>query len=216
MLDVVEEDPSEGTVEVNRTHPEIPFWRDGQWWRAWWSAGFGGMFWAFLAIAVACGAGVYVSQGEEAFYAALATDGDMLVDTVPRVTVAIAIAAIIWVLMPRDRMSAIVGRSGGIYSLLAATVAGAITPGGPTSAFSLLAMLGALGADRGTLITYIAAWATLGMQRILIWDVPMMGPDFSLLRIASTLALPVAAGYLARALPITLTLKSEQRLRDRR
>ncbi len=209
------EAPARGPEDPSGPGPGGPFWRDRRWWRAWVSAGFGPMFWIFLAIAALCGALVYVLEGEAAFRAALVEDGRMVVETVPRVVVAIAVAGMIWVLMPRERISALVGRSSGMAGLVLATIAGAITPGGPTSAFSLLAMLGALGADRGTMIAYIASWATLGMQRILIWDVPMMGPDFSLLRIASTLVLPVAAGLLARALPIRLDLKGEQRLRDR-
>ncbi len=30
----------------------------------------------------------------------------------------------------------------------------------------------AAGADRGALVAYITAWATLGLQRVLVWDVP--------------------------------------------
>ena len=99
--------------------------------------------------------------------------------------------------------------------LVVATFAGTITVGGPTAAFPLLAILGAVGADRGVLVTFITAWATLGLQRILTWDVPMMGAEFSALRFAATFALPVLAGLVARALPIEVVLKGETRLRDR-
>ena len=94
-------------------------------------------------------------------------------------------------------------------------MAGFLTPGGPTSAFVLLALIGSMGADRGVMVTYITAWATLGVQRILAWDIPMMGPEFSALRFAATLPLPILAGMLARALPFEVVLKREARLRDR-
>lgn len=194
---------------------DIAFWRNPRWWRAWAVEGFGTMFFAFLALAVFSGALVWWLEGEAAFRAALVEDGRMVMETVPRVIAALGIAGVLWVLLPRERISAMVGRSSGVWGLVLAAVAGAITPGGPTSAFALLAMLGALGADRGALVTYIAAWATLGLQRILVWDMPMMGIDFSTLRFVSTLPLPVLAGLLARALPITLTLREERRLRDR-
>jgi hypothetical protein len=101
------------------------------------------------------------------------------------------------------------GRESGMKGLVVATIAGTITPGGPSSAYALLAMLGASGADRGTLIAYIAAWATLGLQRILIWDVPFMGEEFSILRFMVTLPLPIIAGMIARALPIEMRLRDD-------
>ncbi len=199
------------------TDPGAPntFWKNPRWWRAWVTAGFGPMFLIFSILACLSGALVWFLKGPEVFWHALQTDGDMVLQTLPRVVVAIGAASILWVLVPRERLSAIVGRNAGLRGLILAAIAGALTPGGPTSAFALLAMLGAVGADRGTLVTYISAWATLGLQRILIWDVPMMGPDFSVLRFVSTMPLPILAGYLARALPITLHLKEERRLRDR-
>lgn len=208
-------DPAPGGAPIPPDPPSDAFWRDRRWWRAWMVAGFGLTFWIIAAIAAASGAVLGIVKGEAAFLAALVEDGRMVADTLPRVLAAIGVAAMLWVLMPRERISALVGRRSGVLGLALAGLAGAITPGGPTAAFSLLAMLAALGADRGMLIAYIAAWATLGLQRILIWDVPMMGADFSLLRMASTLVLPVAAGLLARALPMRLELRAEPRLRDR-
>jgi len=79
-----------------------------------------------------------------------------------------------------------------------------VTPGGPSAAYSLLAVLAVSGADRGPLVTYITAWALLGMQRILIWDVPFMGPEFAILRFVVCLPLPIVAGLIARQLPLTL------------
>lgn len=200
------------------TEPEAPqseFWRDRRWWRAWLVAGFGPMFLVFALLATASGLLVWVLEGPAVFRQALVEDGEMVLQTVPRVVMAVGAASILWVLLPRERLSDIVGRNAGMRGLILATIAGAITPGGPTSAFPLLAMMAAVGADRGTLVAYISAWATLGLQRILMWDVPMMGLDFSTLRFVSSMTLPVFAGILARALPITLNLKEERRLRDR-
>ncbi|MBT8408224.1 MAG: hypothetical protein KJN93_01200 [Alphaproteobacteria bacterium] len=138
---------------------------------------------------------------------ALREDVELLVGLAPRVLVALSIASLIWVMLPRDRVSALVGRKSGVRGLVIATVAGTITPGGPSSAYSLLAVMGAAGADRGALIAYITAWATLGMQRILIWDVPFMGSEFAILRFLVSLLLPVLAGLIARRLPFALQIK---------
>jgi len=187
--------------------PKIPFWQDRHWWREWAKSAFGRDFYGFIAFALIAAGLVWYLLGPEVFQQAVDDDIGMVLDTVPRVLVAISVAALLWVLLPRDRLAGMLGRESGIKGLVIATFAGTITPGGPSSAYALLAMLGASGADRGTMIAYIAAWATLGLQRILIWDVPFMGEDFSILRFAVTLPLPIIAGLVARALPIDLRLR---------
>ena len=206
------------TRMTNKSDPnsdDFEFWRHPRWWRAFFVAGFGPMFIIFLALAILSGGAVWLLKGREVFEQALGEDLQMLIDTVPRVVAAVGAAGILWVLLPRERLSAMIGHNSGVYGLCLAAIAGAITPGGPTSAFALLAMIGAMGADRGTMVTFITSWATLGLQRILTWDIPMMGFELSALRFVATLPLPVMAGLIARALPITLVLKAESRLRDR-
>ena len=197
-------------------HPDdFEFWRERRWWRAWAVEGFGPMFWVFLALALLTGAAVWWLHGPDAFADALWEDLGVLLHTLPRVAFAVGTAGLLWAILPRDRIAALIERATGIRGLLLATVAGMVTPGGPTSAFVILALIGSMGADRGVMVTYISAWATLGLQRILAWDIPLMGPDFSALRFMATLPLPVLAGMLARALPIDVVLKQEVRLRDR-
>ena len=70
-------------------------------------------------------------------------------------------------------------------------------------------MLGAAGADRGAMIAYIAAWATLGLQRILVWDLPFMGGEYALVRFAVCVPLPIVAGLIARRLPFELRLRDQ-------
>lgn len=195
--------------------PDFEFWRHRRWWRAFFIAGFGRMFFVFLVLAIIAGTAVWLLEGPVVFWQALDEDVQMLMNTVPRVMAAVGAAGMMWVLLPRDKISTLVSRDSGLLGLCLATVAGTITPGGPTSAFALLAMIGAMGADRGTMVSYITAWATLGLQRILTWDIPMMGFDLSALRFVATLPLPVVAGLIARMLPIDVVLKVESRLRDR-
>ena len=182
------------------------FWQDRVWVGRILRDAFGRGFWGFFAFAVITGVICFVWKGSETTLAAFATDFWMLIQVLPRVIIALTIAALIWFMLPRKAMSNLLGREKGLTALLVATIAGAITPGGPSSAYSLLAVLGAAGADRGVLIAYIASWATLGMQRILVWDVPFLGTDFALLRIVVSLPFPIIAGLIARALPLELNL----------
>lgn len=185
-----------------------------------WSAkllrlGFGKSFWGFAALAVVSGLVCFVVAGPEAFAEVVVDDLHMLARTVPRIIAAMGVAGFIWVMLPRDRLTRLVGQESGWRGLVIATGAGIVTPGGPAAAFSLLAVLGGAGADRGALIAYITSWAMLGLQRVLVWDVPFMGAEFSLTRLLICLPLPVIAGLIARALPLNLQLADEDGLEKR-
>jgi uncharacterized membrane protein YraQ (UPF0718 family) len=97
------------------------------------------------------------------------------------------------------------GPASGMTGLALATLAGIATPGGPMAAFPLVLVLAQAGADRGAVIAFILSWALNGFARILIWEVPVLGPDFTLLRFLCGLPLPLLAGWIARRLPIAWT-----------
>lgn len=187
----------------------FPFLADPDWRREVLRDGFGRGFWGFAALAAAAGLMCWLIKGPDVVAQAMLNDGALLLDLMPRVLVALTIAALIWVMLPRDRISALVGTESGLLGLAIATAAGAVTPGGPSSAYALLAVLAVSGADRGAMIAYITSWATLGMQRVLLWDVPFMGAEFALLRVLVSLPLPILAGLVARRLPFALRLPKD-------
>jgi hypothetical protein len=170
---------------------------------------FGWGFWGFAAFALLSGLACYLILGPETFADALDDDLAMVGSTLPRIVLALAVAGLVWVMLPRDRLMRLIGRESGLRGLLIATAAGVVTPGGPASAYPFLAVLAGSGADRGALVAYIVSWSMLGMQRILVWDVPFMGADFSLLRFVVSLPLPVIAGLIARRLSLELVLAGE-------
>lgn len=169
-------------------------------WRALLLKSFGAGFWGFLLLAVCLGLICYTVLGPQVFREGVAHDLDLILDLLPRVAAAQLAAGFVWVLVPRDKMAAFVRRNSGRRGLPLAMIAGAITPGGPASAFPLLAILAAAGADRGILVAYITSWALLGAQRLIVWDIPFMGIEFSVLRLLISLPLPIIAGLIARRL----------------
>lgn len=185
------------------------FLRDRRWWRDLMLDGFGRGFWVFLGVAIVTGAACWALRGREVFLHALFHDLDLLGGLLPRVLVALSIAALIWFLLPRDRISTLVGSNSGLRGLVIATAAGIVTPGGPSSAYALLAVLGLSGADRGPLIAYITSWGLLGLQRVLVWDVPFMGAEFAILRFLVCLPLPIVAGLIARRLPLAMRIRDQ-------
>lgn len=158
-------------------------------------------FWFMAALACTSAVVCLVALGPDAFKATLREDTGMLAELLPRVIAAQILAALVWILMPRARLSEFMRRNHGKRGLLLATGAGMITPGGPVSAYPFLTLLAASGADRGMLVAYITGWALLGIQRIVVWDIPLMGLDFSILRFCVCLPLPILAGMIARWLP---------------
>jgi uncharacterized membrane protein YraQ (UPF0718 family) len=46
------------------------------------------------------------------------------------------------------------------------------------------------------LVAYMTSWSLFGMQRIISWEAPLMGWHFVAVRVISSLAFPVLAGWL--------------------
>lgn len=180
-----------------------------KWLKALIREGFGPSFWWFLVFTVVMGVVCFQVLGPQAFQSAITEDIRLLASMLPRVVAALTVAGMVWVLLPRDRFSRLIGGQSGLRGLVIATIAGIITPGGPASAFPFLAVMGSAGADRGALVAYITSWAVLGVQRILVWDLPLMGAEFSITRFLVSLPLPIVAGIIARHLPISLRLIEE-------
>ena len=166
---------------------------------------FGMSFWLFAGFALVTGTVCYFVLGPDVFHAAVSDDVAQLIAILPRVIAALTLAGFIWILLPRDKFSKLVGRYRGFSGLVLATIAGIITPGGPSAAFPFLAIIGRAGADRGVLVCYITSWALLGIQRIVVWDLPFMGADVTTTRFLVSLPLPILAGLIAQRLPFTLT-----------
>ena len=159
---------------------------------------------AFAALAAASGAAVYIIKGAAVFSRALDDSFDLLLVVAPRVFAALLLAGFIQVLISRDIVARWIGERSGLLGIVIATAAGALTPGGPLTAFPIAVALLASGAARGTLVAYITAWAMLGVQRMLVWEIPFMGTDFALLRITCVAALPVLAGVVAQRIPVDI------------
>jgi uncharacterized membrane protein YraQ (UPF0718 family) len=104
------------------------------------------------------------------------------------------------VLIPREAIAGTMGHDSGLRGILLATGAGVITPAGPFVAFPMAAALRSSGASMACIVAYVTGWSLLAVHRFVAWELPILGPRFALLRYAVSLALPVAAGLVTRAL----------------
>jgi uncharacterized membrane protein YraQ (UPF0718 family) len=115
------------------------------------------------------------------------------------------------VLVPRDFVARWLGEKSGFRGLVVATIAGIFTPGGPMTSFPLVVALYNAGAERGALTVYITAWTLLGVQRVLVWEIPLLGGEFVLIRYLACLVLPPLVGLVARRVPILFEQPMEER-----
>lgn len=153
-----------------------------------------------VLLAVGAAVAVYQVKGEDAALAALRRTLDMLIDIMPAMAGAVLLAGLMQVLVPRDLVTRWMGSGSGLRGLFVATVAGALTPAGPMAAFPLAAAFLTAGADFGSATAYLVAWSVLGINRIIVWDIPVMGTDFTVVRLLATVPLSFIAGLIARRL----------------
>ncbi|MFP4131708.1 MAG: permease [Thiohalospira sp.] len=136
-------------------------------------------------------------EGRAAVEAALWEAGELLLLVAPILVSAVLISGYVQTMVPRDAMERWLGRGSGLRGLTLAAMAGALTPGGPFAAFPLVVALWESGAGFGVCVAYLTSWSVLGIQRALVWEIPLLGADFVLLRLAASLLLPLIAGVLA-------------------
>jgi uncharacterized membrane protein YraQ (UPF0718 family) len=159
-------------------------------------------FWVMAALAVLSGIACYAVRGSEAFFASFKTDLELVALIVPRLGAALVIAAAIQVLLPREKVARWLGDQAGLKGILLASGAGMVTPGGPMTSFPVVSALHEAGTGRRALVAYLTSWSTQGFQRILMWEVPLMGLEFAAFRFLVSLPLPIVAGLISRHVPI--------------
>jgi uncharacterized membrane protein YraQ (UPF0718 family) len=120
----------------------------------------------------------------------------MLWFVLPRMVPAIILAGLLQVVIPADLVARYFGREGGFKAIVIASVIGMLTPGGPMVTVPLLVVLANSGAALPTLVAYMTSWSLFGLQRIISWEAPLMGWPFVGVRVLSSFAFPVLAGWL--------------------
>lgn len=153
-------------------------------------------FWFMFTATVVCGVFVLHHHGAHRALDGLSSGGHLLMATLPKMVFAFAVAGLIQVLVPADLISQWIGEGSGVRGLLIGTAAGALTPGGPFMHFPIVASLLHSGAGPGPIIAYLTSWSLLGLHRLVIWEVPLLGFEISLVRFAVSLVLPPVVGLV--------------------
>lgn len=156
-----------------------------------------------LLLAVLVGL-AYVKKGGVAVGQGFVKSGGLLISVAPQMAIGFALAGFVALLVPQEAIARSFGENSGTGGLLLATVAGTLTPGGPFTHFPLLAALRSQGAGIGPLTAYITAWSLLGIHRILLWEGPLLGWRFVLLRVGVSILCAPLLGWMAQALGLAV------------
>ncbi|MFC3229216.1 hypothetical protein ACFOGJ_18360 [Marinibaculum pumilum] len=154
----------------------------------------------FAALALGSGIALWQRDGWEAILVAVDQGSGLILAVAPIILGAMLVAGYARALLPQALVARWLGAESGFRGLLLAMAVGMVTPGGPFASFALVVGLAGTGADIGACITYLTAWSVLGLHRLIMWEIPLLGPDLAFLRYASCIALPLLAGVMARLL----------------
>lgn len=120
-----------------------------------------------------------------------------------RILLGFILAGLVSVLTPTQFIGRHLGEGSGVPGLVVATVAGSLTPGGPFIKFPLVAALSQAGAGPGAVTAYLTAWSLISVNRTLVWEIPLLGYQFTAARLLVSVAAPVLLGL---AVPPVLRL----------
>lgn len=153
-----------------------------------------------LAVALISAALCWYLKGPEVFFAVLGAEATLAAMLLPKIFAGVLVASTLPLLVPTETVRRLIGRESGIRGLLAAMVAGALIPGGPSVTLPLVAGIVAAGADFGAAIAMVSGWVLLGVNRTLIWELSFLPGDLVAYRFLISLPVPILLGLAARAL----------------
>src|SRR6266576_3428098 len=130
-----------------------------------------------------------------------AREGAMdFINIVPRIALGVIGSGYIAAVIPPEVITGWLGPDSGWLGVLAATIAGAVTPGGPVVGFSIGAVALKVGGGTPQVIAYVISWALFACQRLILWEIPFMPAKFVWFRAAVSVPFPFLAAAIAMAI----------------
>jgi uncharacterized membrane protein YraQ (UPF0718 family) len=154
-------------------------------------------FFTMLVLSVVLGSIAYHKSPQLALHA-MKAGGSLLVRLLPILILAFFVAGLMEVLLPREILLRWVGEESGLKGILIGTCLGAVTPGGPFVQFPIVAAMFKAGAHIGPLIAYLSAWSLIGINRVIAFEIPLLGFQITFTRLFCSFIFPVIIGYLAK------------------
>ena len=118
------------------------------------------------------------------------------VEMMPRMVLAIVAAGFAGKLLPTELVASQIGHDSGFYGIVIATLVGGFTPAGPIVAFPIVVVLMKAGAGFPQVVAFLTAWSVYAFHRMLVYEIPLVGWRFSVMRLAASTLLPFVCAYL--------------------
>jgi len=138
-------------------------------------------------------------RGEGEHIRGLRRTKELTIQVLPLLIFAFTIAGMVQTFIPRDTISQWVGKESGIRGIIIGCIAGGLMPGGPYVNLPVAAALLKAGAGVGTSVAFLTAWSLWAAARLPL-EIGIMGPRFTLVRLACTFFFPPIAGLIGRGL----------------
>jgi hypothetical protein len=156
---------------------------------------------------IALGVGVLLWVIVAALVVAAAAKGASLVETglregaldflrlTPRVAIGVVGSGYVAAVFPPEVLANLLGLNSGIFGTAIATLAGALTPGGPVVGFSIGVAALKSGAGAPQVIAYTTAWALFAIQRVMSYEAIVMPARVVWLRVVVSIPVPFLAAF---------------------
>lgn len=154
------------------------------------------VFTIILGVVAAILSGIALRRGRATFVEGLDDAKKQFLFLLPRLIIGILGSGFLAHLMPREAVLAWFGPSSGFTGTALATLAGALTPGGPVVGYALGAAALKAGADFSQVIAYVTAWSLLTINRMISWEFPLMPPRLVAVRVLVSLPFPFLAAWV--------------------
>ncbi|MDP2620549.1 MAG: permease [Hyphomicrobiales bacterium] len=148
------------------------------------------------SIALACGVIAY-RRSDDSFRRGLKIAWRYALVVGPRIVLAMLLAGILVALIPNEVIARWLGDEAGFRGILLASLVGGIIPGGPILSFPIALALFKAGVGVPQLVAFLSGWSVFAMHRVIIYEIPLLGWQFTAVRLLVSLALPPISGILA-------------------
>lgn len=148
-----------------------------------------------IALAIA-----FWQGGTQQIISGLTQTGRLINSVWLRLLLGFALAGLVQVLVPRQLIAKWLGHASGLRGILIGSYIGIIMPGGPYVMLPIIASIYRAGAGVGPVIALLTGRAMLGIQMLIVWQIPFLGVEIALSRYIACLFLPPLVGLAGAAI----------------
>ena len=111
-----------------------------------------------------------------------------------RLLVGFTLGGLVWVLIPSALVAKWLGHTSGLKGILIGSYIGVVMPGGPYVSLPVIASIYSAGAGVGPIIALLTGRVLLGIQLLVVWQIPFLGVGIPLARYIACLFIPPLVG----------------------